>query len=303
MKLIRPILAAFLTLAIAQSVTPQFAEAADMKVISGGAFKQVLNALAGRIREGDRHESRCDLPNRRAASQAHRQRRRGVRRGGADARGDRKPCQGRQGGARQPRRSRQDRRRRRGQRRARRFPTSARSRPSSVRFWRRSRSPISIRRPADRAASMSASCWRSSASPRRSTPRRCWSRAAKSPPTSSTARPKSASTRSAKSSPVKGVDAGRAAAGRHPELHRLFRRREHRAPTIAAAASALVKFLSGPHALPIIKSKGMEPAGSNQAPEKGSARTRAGAGLPVSIRRRAVSAARAPRRCAGCPTG
>jgi molybdate transport system substrate-binding protein len=28
------------------------------------------------------------------------------------------------------------------------------------------------------------------------------------------------------------------------------------------AASALVKFLSGPHALPIIKSKGMEPAGS-----------------------------------------
>jgi len=29
-----------------------------------------------------------------------------------------------------------------------------------------------------------------------------------------------------------------------------------------AAASALVKFLSGPHALPIIKSKGMEPAGS-----------------------------------------
>jgi molybdate transport system substrate-binding protein len=29
-----------------------------------------------------------------------------------------------------------------------------------------------------------------------------------------------------------------------------------------AAATALVKFLSGPHALPIIKSKGMEPAGS-----------------------------------------
>jgi molybdate transport system substrate-binding protein len=30
----------------------------------------------------------------------------------------------------------------------------------------------------------------------------------------------------------------------------------------AAAARALVKFLSGPHAVPIIKSKGMEPAGS-----------------------------------------
>jgi molybdate transport system substrate-binding protein len=29
-----------------------------------------------------------------------------------------------------------------------------------------------------------------------------------------------------------------------------------------AAARALAKFLSGPHALPIIKAKGMEPAGS-----------------------------------------
>jgi molybdate transport system substrate-binding protein len=34
------------------------------------------------------------------------------------------------------------------------------------------------------------------------------------------------------------------------------------AATHGAAATALVKFLSGPHALPIIKSKGMEPAGS-----------------------------------------
>jgi molybdate transport system substrate-binding protein len=34
------------------------------------------------------------------------------------------------------------------------------------------------------------------------------------------------------------------------------------AATNGAAATALVKFLSGPHALPIIKSKGMEPAGS-----------------------------------------
>jgi molybdate transport system substrate-binding protein len=45
MNLLRPIFAAFLTLAITQFVTPQFAEAAEMRVISGGAFKQVLNAL------------------------------------------------------------------------------------------------------------------------------------------------------------------------------------------------------------------------------------------------------------------
>jgi molybdate transport system substrate-binding protein len=29
-----------------------------------------------------------------------------------------------------------------------------------------------------------------------------------------------------------------------------------------ATASGLIKFLTGPHALPIIKAKGMEPAGS-----------------------------------------
>jgi molybdate transport system substrate-binding protein len=45
MQLIRPILAAVLALAIAQFVSPQIAQAADMKVISGGAFKQVLNDL------------------------------------------------------------------------------------------------------------------------------------------------------------------------------------------------------------------------------------------------------------------
>jgi molybdate transport system substrate-binding protein len=39
------ILATILTVAITQTATPQFAEAADMKVISGGAFKQVLNDL------------------------------------------------------------------------------------------------------------------------------------------------------------------------------------------------------------------------------------------------------------------
>jgi len=45
MKFIPSILAAIFTLAVTQFVTPQFAQAADMKVISGGAFKQVLNDL------------------------------------------------------------------------------------------------------------------------------------------------------------------------------------------------------------------------------------------------------------------
>jgi molybdate transport system substrate-binding protein len=41
----RSILAIALTLAIAQFVTPHIVEAAEMKIISGGAFKQVLNDL------------------------------------------------------------------------------------------------------------------------------------------------------------------------------------------------------------------------------------------------------------------
>jgi molybdate transport system substrate-binding protein len=45
MQLIRPILAILLTFAMAQLASPHVAEAADMKVISGGAFKQVLNDL------------------------------------------------------------------------------------------------------------------------------------------------------------------------------------------------------------------------------------------------------------------
>jgi molybdate transport system substrate-binding protein len=45
MRLIASILASTLTLAVAQFAAPQFAEAAQMRVISGGAFKQVLNAL------------------------------------------------------------------------------------------------------------------------------------------------------------------------------------------------------------------------------------------------------------------
>ena len=50
-------------------------------------------------------------------------------------------------------------------------PTSARSRRSSVRCWPPSRSPISIRRAAARAASMSRACSTSSASPIRSSRR------------------------------------------------------------------------------------------------------------------------------------
>jgi molybdate transport system substrate-binding protein len=45
MQLTRLILAVAFTLAIAQFVTPQIVEAAQMRVISGGAFKQVLNDL------------------------------------------------------------------------------------------------------------------------------------------------------------------------------------------------------------------------------------------------------------------
>jgi molybdate transport system substrate-binding protein len=45
MQLTRSILAIAFALAIAQFVTPQIVEAAEMKVISGGAFKQVLNDL------------------------------------------------------------------------------------------------------------------------------------------------------------------------------------------------------------------------------------------------------------------
>ena len=47
MQFIRPILATVLTLVAVQFATPQFAEAAEMKVVSGGAFKQVLNDLLG----------------------------------------------------------------------------------------------------------------------------------------------------------------------------------------------------------------------------------------------------------------
>jgi molybdate transport system substrate-binding protein len=45
MHSIRPIFVALLTLAVTQLAIPQFAKAAEMKVISGGAFKQVLNDL------------------------------------------------------------------------------------------------------------------------------------------------------------------------------------------------------------------------------------------------------------------
>jgi molybdate transport system substrate-binding protein len=45
MQLTRSILAIAFALAIAQFATPQIVEAAEMKVISGGAFKQVLNDL------------------------------------------------------------------------------------------------------------------------------------------------------------------------------------------------------------------------------------------------------------------
>ena len=45
MHSIRPIFVALIALAIAQLAIPQFAKAAEMKVISGGAFKQVLNDL------------------------------------------------------------------------------------------------------------------------------------------------------------------------------------------------------------------------------------------------------------------
>jgi molybdate transport system substrate-binding protein len=45
MQLARSIFAILLTFAITQFASPQFAEAAEMKVISGGAFKQVLNDL------------------------------------------------------------------------------------------------------------------------------------------------------------------------------------------------------------------------------------------------------------------
>jgi molybdate transport system substrate-binding protein len=45
MHITKSILATILILAIAQLVTPRSAKAADMRVISGGAFKQVLNDL------------------------------------------------------------------------------------------------------------------------------------------------------------------------------------------------------------------------------------------------------------------
>src|SRR5579863_7329750 len=45
MRLLPAILATALTLIVTDAMT-QFATAADIKVISGGAFKQVLNALA-----------------------------------------------------------------------------------------------------------------------------------------------------------------------------------------------------------------------------------------------------------------
>lgn len=47
MRLIRSILATTLVLVIVQFAMSQFAEATEMKVISGGAFKQVLNDLLG----------------------------------------------------------------------------------------------------------------------------------------------------------------------------------------------------------------------------------------------------------------
>jgi molybdate transport system substrate-binding protein len=50
MRLLPTILATALTLIIADAMT-QLAAAADIKVISGGAFKQVLNALAEQYRK------------------------------------------------------------------------------------------------------------------------------------------------------------------------------------------------------------------------------------------------------------
>ena len=57
-----------------------------------------------------------------------------------------------------------------------------------------------------------------------------------------------------------GRRAGRSAAGGDPEFHGLCGRRRHRGQGRRKAANALVKFLAGPHAVPIIKAKGMEPA-------------------------------------------
>ena len=88
---------------------------AGIKVISGGAFKQVLNALAEQYEQCERQQARPDLSDRRPAFEIDRKRRRAIRRRRADARRHRRPDQGRQGGCRQPRRSGQDRRRRRGQ--------------------------------------------------------------------------------------------------------------------------------------------------------------------------------------------
>jgi len=68
-----------------------------------------------------------------------------------------------------------------------------------------------------------------------------------------------------------------------------------------AAAKSLVKFLAGPHAISIIKSKAWNRPARSGAPRKGSARRGAGAGLS-SWPSYAVSAGRAPMRHAECPS-
>ena len=100
-----------------------------------------------------------------------------------------------------------------------------------------------------------------SASPTRSTPRRYWSTAARSPITSPTAKPRSASTRSAKScrSP-----ASRWSVRCRPKsrISRSMRRASVLRPRTARRRAHWSSFWPGPHALPIIKAKGMEPASS-----------------------------------------
>ena len=85
MQPVRVCLAAAFAAVIMVCAMSQSAAAAEIKVISGGAFKTVLNASRCPVRERKRQQCRRHLPDRRAAFEADRRRRGEIRRRGTDA--------------------------------------------------------------------------------------------------------------------------------------------------------------------------------------------------------------------------
>ena len=175
----KPLFAAALLLA-AMAFAGSRAAAADIKVLTAGAFKQIVVALAPEFEKQTGHQAHHRERDGRRAGEEDRGRR-GVRRDVPVARRGRRPDQEGQDRGRQPGQHRPGRGRRDGQggraeagRRHGRGVQAGGAR-------RQDRSPISIRRAAARAASTSQSCSSSSASPTRSSPRPSSSRAAMSP--------------------------------------------------------------------------------------------------------------------------